>query len=259
MSSLQETMVIDQVGKKDDAIIPPPMKKKRTMKEKKEQDGEAFARKIRLFPTTEQKQKLKQATGTARWIYNRCLFMCLEASKAGLKLPDIKQLRAHIVSNGNFAHENQWALQTPYEIRDQAAIELLNAYKSNFAKRRLNPFHTFDLRFRKKRANYGAIKVVAKHWNNQTFYPKIWGFGPLRSAEPIPDKLPADTSITLENGNYYLIVVDRKPRSTTPETARNRICSIGNLFNFIWSFVSYQHNELININRSWCSMFCHHL
>lgn len=229
MTSPSATMDIDPaIGNESDPQQRPVKKRKgkRTKKQKEEEDGDAFARKIRLFPTTMQKHKLKQAIGAARWTYNRCLFACRDAFKNGYT-QNLKDLRANIVNNSNFLHENQWALQTPFEVRDQAAIELVNAYKSNFAKRRLNPSHVFDIQPRKKRANYGAIKVLAKYWKNQTFFPKLWGFGPLRSAEPIPDTLPADTTITLENGHYFLIVVDRKPKSTTPETARNRICSIG--------------------------------
>jgi hypothetical protein len=52
-----------------------------------------------------------------------------------------KSLRAACLNATAFANRpsKRWVLETPYDIRDGAAIDLLLAYKTNMAKRRKNP------------------------------------------------------------------------------------------------------------------------
>lgn len=68
--------------------------------------------------------------------------MKAQTTKLDLKL---KTFREAIVNNGNYQDENSWVVNTPYEVRDGAMVDLVNAYKTNFAKRRKNKDHTFEI------------------------------------------------------------------------------------------------------------------
>ena len=92
-------------------------------------------------PSTE-KELLLKWFGTARWTYNKCL----EAIKEDRAKLSKKELRALLINNENYVTENQWVLDTPYEVRDAAMIDFLNAYSSNFSKKSKNKNHQFTMR-----------------------------------------------------------------------------------------------------------------
>src|SRR6266511_3907177 len=94
------------------------------------------ALKIRLYPNSEEKQKLLKWIDTACWTYNQCL-----------KNKNKKYLRANYITTRSkkFKDPNiKWVLDTPYHIRDAAMLDLLKNYKSNVAAKRKN----FKLKFR---------------------------------------------------------------------------------------------------------------
>ena len=108
------------------------------------------ALKIRLYPNSEEKQKLLKWIGTARWTYNQCL----AAVNNDIKNKNKKYLRAnYIVSKSEkFKGPNfKWVLDTPNCIRDAAMMDLLKNYnnnnKSNVAAKKKN----FKLKFRSKK------------------------------------------------------------------------------------------------------------
>src|SRR5436305_15014014 len=87
--------------------------------------------KIRLYPNSEEKQKLLKWIGTARWTYNQCL----AAINSDIKNKKKKYLHAnYITKSEKFEDPNfKWVLDTPYYIRDAAMLDLLKNYKSNVA------------------------------------------------------------------------------------------------------------------------------
>lgn len=111
------------------------------------------------------------------------------------------ELRNRVVNNDNFKDtDQQWVLQTPYDVRDEGMNDVLKAYRSNFGKRKKNPEFKFEVGFRsKKKVTQESFVLHAKHLtisaNNDpreigqlTFYPTFFGTTPLKSAEPIPPR-----------------------------------------------------------------------
>jgi putative transposase len=169
----------------------------------------AKCRKICLYPNERQKEVLRRWFGTVRWTYNRCV----EAVKKGMVKATKKDLRAYTLNKealegGEFA----WALETPYDVRDEAMNDLLKAYKSNFARRKKKADHKFVVHFRsRKRCSSESIVIHAKHWSQRhegVFHVKSFGEEALRSAEPIPDEARQyDCRLQRTKlGDYYLCV-----------------------------------------------------
>lgn len=176
-------------------------KEKKEQEEKKPEAGKV--KKIRLFPSKSQRQVLNNWFGTARWTYNQVL--------AGIKDKEVsftkKDIRAKYLNEEVFkGTDKEWVLNTPYDLRDDAMIDVLKAYKSNFAKRKKDPQHKFDLKFRSRFAESQAITIHSKHWKRAgLFYPKAWGKEPIKAAEPLPDDLVYDTRIVKDRlGRFYL-------------------------------------------------------
>jgi len=85
------------------------------------------ARCIRLFPMQEEKLIFRRWMGTARWTYNQCL---VAIEKEGITWTK-KALRAQCLNAANFNNtELKWALETPYDIRDESMNDLFKSYST---------------------------------------------------------------------------------------------------------------------------------
>ena len=127
-------------------------------KKKEERRGKVLrARKYSLKPTTEQRQVLRQWFGSARLTYNKAI-EGMNKSEDGT--PSIECLRSDLVyTDAPFVTEGRtWLLDTPKEIRANAIRDARKALSSNLQKRRLNPGHTFRLRFRSRKDSQ-AIEI----------------------------------------------------------------------------------------------------
>lgn len=161
-------------------------------------------KKIRLFPTQRQKQVLNNWFATARWTYNQVLAGLKKDKKLSFTLKD---MRSRFVNDDLYkTTKRAWVTNTPYDVRDAAMIEVINAHKSNFAKRKKNPSHQFALKFRSRRAESQAITIHSKHWKGPgVFYPKRFGKEPVKAAEPLPRDLVYDTKLVKDRlGRFFL-------------------------------------------------------
>ena len=179
--------------------VPPPIEKlPKPKKNKSSKIPAGKTQRIRLFPTQEEKSKLKRWMGTARWTYNRCL---VAVEKEGIERTK-KALRAQCLNAANFNNtELQWVLETPYDIRDEAMNDLLKSYSSNFAAKRKK----FKMKFRSKKDQQQSIAILSKHWGKSkgvyTFLCKM------KSAENLPAELHYDARLVMNRlGEFYLCI-----------------------------------------------------
>lgn len=185
----------------------PPRKKARlTKKEKKEptKPSAGKSRRVRVYPNPTQRALLNQWFGTARWTYNECL----QRIKDKQATPTKKALRPLVVHN--VLHEGTptaWVLETPYMIRDGAMIDLVNAYASNFAKKRKDGSHTFTLKRRHRKDGHESIYIEGRNFKKGVFYPSFFGKTPLKAAEQLPDAVDYDCRLTRNRlGHYHLCI-----------------------------------------------------
>jgi len=108
---------------------PPPEKKTRTKKTKAPEEMAGKARKIRVYPTKDQKNKLLGWIGAARWTYNRCVQATRNEGIARNK----KSLRA-VALNSDAPGLPEWIKEVPYDVRDEGMNDLLKAYQTNLVK-----------------------------------------------------------------------------------------------------------------------------
>ena len=167
-------------------------------------------RRVRVYPTHTQKAMLRQWMGAVRWTYNQCT---AHVNEVGIKGMTIGKLRAWCVKKDALIalNVNSWASAIPFDIRDEGARDLLKAFKSNFAKKRKQaavsktPF-TFRMQFRSVRAGRDTITVFKKHWGRRKgVFAPLLAPGALRSAEPLPDVLEADSRLLRDKlGRYWM-------------------------------------------------------
>ena len=180
-------------------------------------------RKIRVYPSPSQKRLLKRWMGTARWTYNRALCAIKDHGVARKRAA----LRAYAVNRPAAGEEHmeedcecdgiadeedtkglnpipEWAFETPYDIRDEAANDLLKAYRSAFASG-----EKFEVKYKSRKWGSDSIVVLASRWGKRPTtsgeFTKVFSPSVLRSAEPLPDKLWADGRLTrTRTDEFYL-------------------------------------------------------
>lgn len=218
----QEIMDLNQEKTKGGEInLETEEEQKEDQKSEKAKAGKTI--KIRVYPNSDQKRILNRWFDTARWTYNQVV----EAIRKGAPRKK-KELRAKCVNNDNFKDQNQWAKETPYDIRDEAMNDVLKAYASNFALERKE----FTIRFKKKKSEHDSIVILSKHWKRAgIFHPTEWGKEPLKSSQPLPDKLPYDSRLQKTRlGEFYLCIpqplVIRPDNQGSENNNQSRIISL---------------------------------
>ena len=194
LSQKRMECVQPKMGEKESA-----KKKQKTKKEEKTPAGKT--KKIRLLPNLKQRETLMRWFGTARWTYNQCL-SAFQNDKVPLKK---KEMRAKCINNENFKEENKWVLDTPYDIRDEGMIDLLKAFKTNFAHRK----EGFKMKYRSKKSESESVVIHSKHWKKAgVFHPRAFGKDPIKASEPLPDKLGYDCRLQRTRlGEFYLCLL----------------------------------------------------
>jgi len=197
---------------------------------------------IRLFPTHEQRILLDEFINTTRWTFNQALYQIKENGIHRTK----EALRKAVVDNNNFETKNQWVKRAPRHIRDEAVSDLIKAYNSNLAKRKNNPNFNFEIRYRSKKKMIQESFVIqgdnayVLNGNNPRkigqlrFFPTLFGYQPIRSAEPIPHqainpithKLNYDSRILRNKlGQYFMAIPLPLEIVNLPEPKTCNTCS----------------------------------
>lgn len=115
-------------------------------------------RKIRVIVSSQDKLIFQRWFGDARYTYNKCLSLI----KAKQEKINFYHLRNKYVLNKNISQEERFLLQTPKDVRAGAVQQLVEAYETNFKRRKTDLNHCFDIQFKsKKRCLQEQIKVPA--------------------------------------------------------------------------------------------------
>jgi transposase len=170
---------------------------------------------LRIYPNKKQKETIKNWLGASRFIYNKCLDFIKKNNSLAPKEKEkitIKLLRSKFVNESVYETENQWLLDVPYDVRDEAVRDLLNNYNSNFKKG-----VPFDIKFKHKKGKQ-SLNVLGKHWNVKVSNIK-YNYGTVLTPEmkcerTLPSTLKHTSRLIKEFYNeYYLAIPTKKKHS----------------------------------------------
>ena len=158
-----------------------------------------LAKKIRLYPTEEQEQKLWQSVGTARFIYNWTLNKQEENYKNGGKFIKDSDLRKEITQLKK--DKLSWLNEVSNNVAKQAVKDCCNAYKNFFKGLADKP--KFKSRKKSKPSFYNdTAKLKAKE--KSVLIEKI---GWVKTKEQLPmDVKYTNPRISYDNKYWYLSV-----------------------------------------------------
>ena len=182
------------------------------------------ARKIRLYPTPNQKKTLKQWMGTTRVVYNRALHHIRHQENT---LIDTKKLQSLYVTKKNregVLNETieEWQFETPKDIRNGAIRDLKKAFKTAFTHLKRGLIRNFKMRFKRKKT-YPSVEVprtaLSFKDGKLRLYP-TYGLGPIKLSKREKHlSLEYDCRLQWSYGHWYLVVpYKKKSRERTPPT-----------------------------------------
>ena len=170
-----------------------------------------LAKKVRLYPTKEQEQKLWQSVGTARFIYNYTLAKQEENYKNGGKFISDGTIRKELTQLKK--SELTWLNEVSNNVAKQAVKDACNAYKKFFKGLARKP--KFKSKKKSKPSFYNdPIKLKVKE--KKVLIEKV---GWIKTNEQIPrDVKYNNPRITYDNKYWYISVgieVDKKQEELT--------------------------------------------
>jgi putative transposase len=160
-----------------------------------------LARKVRLFPSPIQEQKLWQSVGTARFIYNWTLAKQEENYKSGGKFISDNELRKEITQLKKTEKYN-WLKEVSNNVAKQAVKDACNAYKRFFKGQSDKP--RFKSRRKSKKSFYNDnIKLKVKE-NKLVNIEKV---GWIKTNEQLPMNVKySNPRISHDNKYWYISV-----------------------------------------------------
>jgi putative transposase len=190
---------------------------------------------VKLVPKPEVAQMLKRWFGTVRYTYNWALG-CMTKKPKSYKI-NAFWLRKRFINECNIPLSKRWILDTPKHVRDGAIQDLVQGYKTNFEKKKLNPEHKFCMKFRSKKENqsivipYDAIKQwkLEKDKGEVSMYPTFLKNKILFYTRNLSSNLPSDVKfdcrLTLNKlGAFHLCIPTVK--ACENQTSNDNWCAI---------------------------------
>ena len=183
------------------------------------------SKKIRVYPTTEQRKKLRQWFGTARYTYNKTIALLndtdTKASWKAIKTPIMHDLP-------------DWAEETPYQVKSVAIRDACIAVRE--AKKKCKETGIFQsVSFKSKKKPSDSIFIPKTAIKSRGVYHTM--LGNLKMSESIPDNI-CDSRLVKKNDKYYLCV-----SYNAPKQKRKSSGSVVALDPGVRTFLTYIHEH----------------
>jgi putative transposase len=170
-------------------------------------------RKIRLYPTSVQKQFLQMCMAACRQTYNWALYKVKVMRECGFRIDYSRfGIRKLVVPDRVIPKRHPrlcWLSEVPSRLRAQAAYELSDAFINGFQKRS-ETGQSFDIKFRSVFDGQQSItfekKCLAKKQKEGFIHLCATVLDPIRVREPVPETDSEMQIVFTRSGKYYLHV-----------------------------------------------------
>lgn len=198
--------------------------KARGKKCKEEDATPTMTRRVRLYPTPQQRETLLQWIGTTRWTYNQCVKTYQEFPGAHMTLTKLRRLH---VNNANFkpggTHEQHcWALQVPYEVRDGGMADFVTALGVQIGMVKDGTKEFFEMKPRNRRRNKQSVLIRSKQWNQRGSKERKF-LETVRRKELIPSKVESDMRLVCNYKRYFYLHLSTPLKPVSEQEPPNRV------------------------------------
>lgn len=171
-------------------------------------------RKIRIYPTAEQRSIMRQMMGTARYVYNQTVeYLKQDGTKAswmGIKGGIINSLP-------------EWAKEIPYQVKAVAVRDACGAVKN--AKLKCKQTGKFnEVSFRSRKAPRQSLFVRRESINDHAIFPRL--LGNIKFTEQVPKEIRHDCRLVLEDNYRWYVVIPVENAEIEPTRTKDGSISI---------------------------------
>jgi putative transposase len=151
----------------------------------------------KLYPTPGQMVLLRKAFGVTTWTYNQCLAAILD-KKINRNISECRNYALN--KKADLLKNKPWVIEVPYDIRDEAAQDLLRAYKAHDTKVANGDLHAAHatFKFQSKYRKSKKLVIQSKHYKSAgVFFTDYFGTTPFRCNETLPDSIQYAANLTI--------------------------------------------------------------
>lgn len=152
-------------------------------------------KKIRIYPTAEQRAVLRRMIGTARFAFNQTVeYLKQDGTKANW-----------MAIKGEILHNlPDWAKEIPYQVKSVAVRDACEVVKN--AKKKFKQTGKFnDVSFRSRKAPRQSLFVNMTTINDHAIFPKL--LGDMKFTEHVPKEIKHDCRLVLEDNYRWYVVI----------------------------------------------------
>lgn len=198
------------------------------------------SRKIKIYPTAEQRIVLRRILGISRYAFNQTIDYLRQpdtmANWMSLKTTLIKQFPA-------------WAAEAPYQVRSISIKEACNAV--NLAKRKYKATGKFnEVHFRSKKSDRQSCYLPKSAIDKNGLFKKL--LGTMKYAEELPD-IAFDCRLVSEYGKWFVVVPVEQPIEILK--TKEPIVSLDPGVRTFMTYYSLNEAGLIG-NKAWERILC---
>lgn len=191
-------------------------------------EGVLRTKRIKIYPNKAQKNKLKEWIGTSRSTYNLVLSDYNEKINRDL---DIKTLRSLYVNNNpETTHLDDWAFNTPKDIREYTVMEFKTSLLTNLTKVKQKVIEEFKMKYRSKKdltqtiqIPKSAIKINKDHSIN--IYQRT-GIKNLKIGERLSTIIESDIKLSFKKPSGWYIYVSYRVIPKYSTNSSTKICAL---------------------------------
>jgi putative transposase len=187
-----------------------------------------IARKIRIYPTPNQRKLFKQWMGVRRYVYNKVL-SAIKNDKENINFMDLRN--KHVTSKNNNTLKD-WELDVPKDIRAGAIRDLVKNYTTAFSLLKKGNIAHFRMSYCKKKDTPSIeIPKSAMKWNKEKGFLiyETYNLGNIKASKKQSKKdyteIKHDCRLMFKNNHWYIIIPIKKKRKKV-EHIRSKICSL---------------------------------
>ena len=171
-------------------------------------------KKIRIYPTAEQRSVLRRMIGTARFAFNQTLeYLKQDGTKANWMA-----IKGEILNN-----LPEWAKEIPYHVKSVAVRDACEAVKN--AKLKCKQTGKFnDVSFRSRKNPMQTLFIINKSINRESIFPRT--LGKMKFAEQPPKEIKHDCRLVLEDNYRWYVVIPVECETVEAPRTKGKAISI---------------------------------
>jgi putative transposase len=205
------------------------------------------SKKIKIYPTTKQKQLLNMWMGVSRYTYNQTIDYLKQKDSSN----NWFKIKTNLLNS-----LPDWSKQTPFQIKSIAIRDACNASKNNIKRyKQTNKFQ--KLRYRSKKNLIQSIYIPKSAIKPNGMYVRL--LKDLKYSEDLPDNV-LDSRLIKENNKYYLHISYKIKIRNNMNDNQGRVVSIDpGIRSFITFFSENSCGKIAKYSISRIQRLCVHL